>query len=82
MPSGQRTSGEDLRPELVFPGAARTGHFNEIRKAQPFVPGSVPPAQGKKPKGSAFVSFTFSLASRAVLCYNENQKRKPMGVNP
>jgi hypothetical protein len=45
MPSGQRTSGEDLRPELVLPGAARIGHFNEIRKAQPFVPRSVLPAQ-------------------------------------
>ncbi len=41
MPSGQRTSGEDLRPELVLPGAARTGHFNKIRKAEPFVPGSM-----------------------------------------
>jgi hypothetical protein len=34
MPSGQRTSGEDLRPELVLPGAARTGQ--KALKASPF----------------------------------------------
>jgi hypothetical protein len=46
--SQTKPSPEVLRPELVIPGAARTGHFKKIRKAKPFIPqGFCPPGPGK-----------------------------------